>query len=139
MTAYSDYYVPPGYTYFAPDMNGVGNDCLETYIAYNNSSAPAFSVTNWCGGSGLSKTIDDTFVDKYVTTYDGLPVVYAASTTDGTVSAPTWHVKLYNYSTSEWDDPRGSSRRVGRRVGLFDVRSLSRDRRLPGSSDDTRL
>lgn len=104
MTVYSDYYVPPGYTYFAPDMNGAGNDCLETYIAYNNSSAPAFSVTNWCGGSGLSKTIDDTFVDKYVTTYDGLPVVDVASTTDGTGSTPTWHVKLYNYETSSWDD-----------------------------------
>jgi|GEM_PF-4321787 hypothetical protein len=104
MSVYSDYYVPPGYTYFAPDMNGVGNDCLETYIAYNNSSAPAFSVTNWCGGSGLSKTINDAFVDKYVTTYDGIPVVLAASTTDGTGSAPTWHVKLYNYSTSAWDD-----------------------------------
>ncbi len=104
MTVYSNYYVPPGFTYFAPDMNGAGNDCLETYIAYNNSSAPAFSVTNWCNGPGLSKTINDVFVDNYVTTFDGVPVVSASTTTDGTGSMPTWRVKLYNYKTSQWDD-----------------------------------
>lgn len=104
MTAYSDYYVPMGYTYFAPDMNGAGNDCLETYIEYNYSSAPVFAVTNWCGTQGLSKTINSTFVNNYVTTYDGLPVVYASSTTDDTGPMPTWHVRLYNYKNSVWDD-----------------------------------
>jgi hypothetical protein len=104
MTVYSDFYPPPHYIYYAPDMNGAGSDCLETYIAYKNSSAPAFRVMNWCGGSGLSKTINDTFVDEYVTAYHDLPVVYASSTTDDTGRTPTWHVKLYNYESSKWDD-----------------------------------
>ncbi|WP_405559569.1 hypothetical protein [Streptomyces sp. NBC_01180] len=84
---------------YAPTLYPAGNSCIENTTAYFHDKAEIWAW-DWCNGQTVGKytLMDSSFQSTYVRS--GGYQVWIAKT-DATEN--TWQMRLYNYTTSQWD------------------------------------